>query len=104
VHVRPLDDTPAPGSPQGSEFLFGGGIGRRIALTPNRAAVIGPELFGETAFSGATGFEGLLTARFEGVGTGSHVRVKLGAGAGLHPNFGAPHWRVVAEVELVGQR
>ena len=108
AHVRPLDDAPAPGSPTGSELLFGAAVGRRISVAANHDVVIGPEFFGETAFrsffSAATGFEGLFTARFEGNGEGSHVRVKLGAGAGLHQHFGAPHWRVVAGVEVFGQR
>ena len=108
VQVRPLDDSPTPGSPHGSEMLFGAGLGRRISIAPNREVVIGPEFFGDTAlqsvFGGGTGFEGMLTARFERTGAEPHIRVKLGVGAGLDQNSGTPHWRVVAGVELVGQR
>ncbi len=32
VHVRPRDDSPAPGGPQGSELLFGVAAGPRLAL------------------------------------------------------------------------
>src|SRR5208282_3530659 len=71
VHVRPLDDAPTPGSPQGSELLFGAAGGVRFPAGGSTAVVVGPELFGETAFrsffqSTATGLEGLLTARVEG--------------------------------------
>jgi len=31
---------------------------------------------------------------------GAQLRVKLGAGAGLNPHFGAPEWRIVFGVEL----
>jgi hypothetical protein len=49
----------------------------------------------------ATGFEGLMTARVEGTADdGAQVRVKLGTGVGLDPNFGAPEWRIVVGVEL----
>src|SRR5262249_13803992 len=30
VHVRPIDDGPAPGSPRGSELLFGAAAGARL--------------------------------------------------------------------------
>jgi len=108
VHVRPLDDAPAPGSPQGSELLFGVAGGLRLPLGAEGAAslVIGPEIYGESAFkslfgSGATGVEALLTTRVEGTrDSGGQVRVKLGTGGGLSPQFGAPEWRFVVGVEL----
>ena len=108
VHVRPLDDSPAPGSPRGSELLFGVAAGPRFPLDPRgrTAVVVGPEVYGETAFrsflgSTATGLEGLLTGRIEGTGDdGPQAQVKLGAGAGLNPHFGAPEWRVVFAVTL----
>ena len=108
VHIRPLDDSPTPGSPQGNEFLFGFAAGPRLAVGKSNemALVVGPEFFGETALrsffgSGATGVEALLTGRLEGTaGDGAQVRVKLGAGGGLDARFGAPEWRIAAAIEL----
>ena len=108
VHVRPLDDAPTPGSPQGSELLFGLAAGPKLPLGESRsmALVVGPEVFGETAFrslfsSTATGVEGLLGARLEGTGEdGPQIRLKLGGGGGLDARFGAPEWRVVVGIEL----
>ena len=108
VHVRPLNDAPAPGSPHGSEFLFGISAGRRLAVHRNWVVVVGPEIYGETAFraffNGETGTEGLLTARLEGTGTGRNLRVKLGIGHGLIQHFGAPQWRIVFGVEMFGHK
>src|SRR5260370_6599760 len=50
VHIRPLNDSPAPGSPNGSEFLFGGSAGRRFTVARDWTAIVWPECFGETAF------------------------------------------------------
>lgn len=109
VHVRPLDDAPAPGSPQGSELLFGVAEGLRAAvLGPGGAAalIVGPEAFGATALRSlfgptATSLEALLTGRLEGTADdGAQLRVKLGAGIGIDRNFGTPDWRVVLGVEL----
>jgi len=106
LHVRPVADWPVPGGPQGNELLFGGSAGRRISMG-SRTLVIGPEFFGETAMRStvgeATGFEGLLTVRFEDIGE-QHLRVKLGAGGGFAPHFGAPDFRIVVGLELVGRR
>src|SRR5579872_1857936 len=71
VHVRPRDDSPTPGGPQGSELLFGVAAGPRLPLAGGRALVVGPEVYGATAFrslfgSAATALEGLLSARVEG--------------------------------------
>ncbi len=107
VHIRPLDSQ-IPGSPQGSEGLFGiaGGLRFCVDAAGRTAVVIGPEIYGESAFRSflsptSTGLEGLLTARVEGTGDdGPQVRVKLGTGAGLNPRFGAPEWRIVVGVEL----
>jgi hypothetical protein len=108
VHIRPIDDSPAPGSPNGNELLFGLSGGRRFSVGPGWAVVIGPEVYGETAFhaffAGATGVEGLITGRFESTGDGRRVRLKLGAGRGLDAHFGAPEWRIVFGVELFGHR
>lgn len=108
VHIRPRDDSPAAGGPQGSELLFGVAAGARFFEGPSQkiALVVGPELYGETAFrsffgTGATGVEALMTARAEGTADdGGQVRVKLGAGGGLDARFGAPEWRTVLAIEL----
>jgi hypothetical protein len=108
VHIRPLDDAPAPGSPQGSELLFGAAAGARFPVSRDGATlvVVGPEVYGETAFRSffattATGLEGLLTGRLEQLPAhGAKWRVKLGVGGGLDPHFGAPEWRAVVGVEL----
>jgi hypothetical protein len=107
IHIRPLDEWPAPDSPRGSEMLFGAAGGARFPVCGGASrVVIGPEVFGETPFrtlfgSTATGLEGLLTGRFEGTGDdGAQLRVKAGLGAGIVPDFGAPEWRVVVGVEV----
>jgi hypothetical protein len=106
VHVRQLNGAPVPGSPNGSEFLYGISGGRRFAGSNGWAVVAGPEIFGQTAFrsffSGETGTEALLTGRFEHTGTGRNLRIKLGVGHALEQNFGAAQWRVVFGVELFG--
>jgi hypothetical protein len=108
VHIRPVDDSPAPGSPNGNELLFGLSAGRSFSVGAGWAFVIGPEVYGETAFhalfGGATGVEALMTGRFESTGDGRRVRLKLGAGRGLDPHFGAPDWRIIFGVELFGHR
>jgi len=108
VHVRPLDESPTPGGPQGSEFLFGLAGGPKFSVGKGNAMslVVGPEVFGETALrsffgSSTTGVEGMLTGRLEGTADdGRQVRVKLGAGAGIDANFGAPEWRLVFGIEI----
>src|ERR1051326_5174552 len=106
VHVRPLNDSPAPGSPNGDEFLFGSSVGRKFSFRRAWNGIVGPEIYGETSFSSffseqRTAVEGLLTTRFER--TGSPLRFILGAGHGFVQHFGAPEWRVLFGVELVGQ-
>ena len=108
VHLRPLDDFPSPGSPVGNELLFGIAAGRKIDLNSQWKAIVGPEIFGETAFhsfpGGPTGAEGLLTARFERTGAGRNLRIKVGLGHGIVESFGAPEWRVLVGIETFGQR
>jgi len=108
VHVRPLNDAPVPGSPNGSEFLYGLSGGRKFAGPTGWAVVAGPEIFGETAFrsffSGETGTEALLTGRFEQTGPGRNLRIKMGVGHALVQNFGAAQWRIVFAVELFGHK
>jgi hypothetical protein len=108
VHIRTLDDASIPGSPRGSEFVFGagGGVATRVG---NWRAVIGPEVFGATAFEAAfgdntTALEALASGRIEQVtGKGRQIRLRLGIGAGLDPEFGAPQWRILAGIEMFGQ-
>ncbi len=109
VHLRPLDASPAPGSPRGSELLFGVAGGAKVALGSRWSAVVGPEIYGETALrsllgADTTGIEGLLGVRFESRGEGPQLRIKVGAGAGLDPRFGAPAWRIVVAGEIFGHR
>ena len=108
MHVRPLNDAPVPGSPNGSEFLYGISAGRRFAGPSGWAVIAGPEIFGETAFrsffSGETGTEALLTGRLEQTGTERNLRIKLGVGHALVQNFGAAQWRIVFGVELFGHK
>jgi len=100
IHARMLRVT-NPDGPEGDEFLFGAAAGARFG--PRAwTFVLGPEIFGETAlddfFLARTGVEGLLSARLDHF----PFRLKLGGGGGLDPHFGAPGWRVVVGVELVG--
>jgi hypothetical protein len=109
VHIRPLDE-PTPGSPRGSELLFGAAAG--AVLPVDRAghfrAVVGPEIYGASAFNSfltteATALEGLLSGRIEGTRTNAaQVRVRLGVGTALNHRFGAAEWRLLAGVELFG--
>jgi hypothetical protein len=108
VHIRPLDESAVPGSPKGSELLFGVAAGARLPVG-NWFAVVGPEIYGATAFRAffdaqATALEGLLSARMETARVaGANVRIKLGVGAGLNRHFGAADARVLVGVELLGQ-
>jgi hypothetical protein len=106
VHVRPLNDAPVPGSPNGSEFLYGISGGRKFAGPTGWVVIAGPEIFGETAFhsffSGETGTEALLTGRLEQTNAGRNLRIKLGVGHALQQDFGAAQWRMVFGVELYG--
>jgi hypothetical protein len=100
VHVRPLDDGPTPGSPNGSELLFGAAGGRAFALSAPWRVVLGPEVWGETALrTGTTGVEAMFSVRLEGTGPGAQLRVKLGAGGGLDAQLGTPQGRLLLGVE-----
>jgi len=109
VHIRPLNDFPIPGSPQGSEFLFGFAGGVKIPVGPAGRVVVGAEVYGATAFrsfmqAAETDKEWLLSTRFEGTGNrGRQARVKLGVGGGINPQFGAPKLRVVLAVDFFGR-
>ncbi len=109
VHIRPLDDPATPGSPRGSELLFGVAAGARVSFgrggTPPML-VIGPEIYGESALgslfdAGTTGVEGLLSTRLETtLPEGSILGVRVGTGPGIDAHFGAPAWRAVIGLEL----
>ncbi len=109
VHIRPRDDGGVPGAPRGSELLFGVAGGAKVPIGETYRAVLGPEVYGATAFNGfleseTTTAEALLSGRIEGTGsTGAQLRFKLGAGFGLGSSFGSPAWRVVFAVEMFGQ-
>jgi len=89
---------------EGPEFIFGaaGGVRLPIGEAKRWAFVVGPEIYGETALRhAATGIEGLLSMRFEGVAEDApHLRFKLGFGPGFDPSFGTPSFRLVFSVEL----
>lgn len=107
VHLRPLDEA-IPGSPRGSELLFAAAGGMTFPLGAH-ALIVGPELFGASPLralfsSDATALEALLGARLELARKGSaQLRFKLGAGAALHAQSGAPEWRFIGAVELGGE-
>lgn len=109
VHIRPVDEPQVPGSPQGSELLFGAAGGVKAPMGQRLAFVVGPEVFGATAFrsffgSSTLGLEGLWTGRLEETGEdGAQWRVKLGVGGGLDAHFGVPELRAVLAVEVFGQ-
>lgn len=110
VHIRPLNDYPIPGSPQGNEFLFGIAGGVKIPVGPAKRLVVGPEIYGASAFrsfmqAAETDKEWLISTRLEGTGnSGREARVKLGVGGGINPQFGAPKWRIVLAVDFFGWR
>ena len=107
VHIRPLNEASIPGSPQGSELLFGGAAGTALGSVSSGAMtiILGPEIYGATPFhslfrSRTTALEGLLTARLEGTAPrGRQLRLRLGAGGGINQEFGAPEWRVLVTIE-----
>ncbi|MDB4967803.1 MAG: outer membrane protein OmpA [Myxococcales bacterium] len=108
VHIRPLDDSATPGSPKGSELLFGVAAGVRLPVAARRslAVVVGPELFLATAFrsffgTNGTALECLLSGRLEGTRDDRlQWRLKLGVGAGLTERFSVPEIRVIAGIEV----
>jgi len=108
VHVRPLDDAETPGSPRGSEMLFGAAAGVKTLLgsEAGTALIVGPEIYGATPFrsffgSNSTALEALLVGRLEGTADdGPQMRVKSGVGVGVDQQFGAPEWRLVFAIEL----
>jgi hypothetical protein len=109
LQARSLNNPSVPGAPDGNEFLFGASAGRKFAVSDKWSLFLGPELFGETAFSSfyalqQTGVEGLLTTRLEQTSGERRVRFKIGVGHGIVQHFGAPEWRIVLGVEVSGER
>jgi OmpA-OmpF porin, OOP family len=109
VHLRQRDDPWIPAGPRGSELLFGFAIGPEVRVSYRVKAVVGPEIFGQTAFRSffgqtTTGLEAMLTGRLERTDeSGTLTRFKLGVGEGLHHEFGAPDFRCVLGVEVLGR-
>jgi hypothetical protein len=107
VHMRRLDESSIVGAPHGSEMIAGGAIGPRFALDGGGStnAVLGPEVWGATAFRDAfgkytSGLETMLGIRLQHTTRdGAHTVVKAGFGEGLHSQFGTPEWRAVFVVE-----
>jgi hypothetical protein len=106
--IRSLNTAGLPDGPVGNEWLFGVSVGRRLSLSDAWSMTVGPEVFGETAaqdlLGAHTGVEGLVTTRFEHPSDSRALRLKVGAGCGLHAQFGAPKWRVVLGAELLGRQ
>ena len=108
LHVRPLNDPQVVQGPRGSELLFGAGAAIKVPFAQGSLQV-GPEVFGATALrswfgDNTSALEGLLSASLERSGLAAgRMRLKVGLGAGLHPRFGAPVWRAVVGLELIGQ-
>jgi hypothetical protein len=109
VHIRPLDNRDVPESPRGSELLAGASAGPRFSIQPNLSLLVGPELVGASALTSlfgkaTTAIEGLFSGSLEHrAEQGPTLRLKLGAGAGLHAHFGAPEWRSTLSIEVSGQ-
>ena len=111
VHIRPLDESSVPGSPKGSELLFGVAVGSAASRRRSGRwlAVVGPEIYGATAFRAffdaqAPRSKGCCRREWKTCAVaGANVRVKLGVGAGLDRHFGAADARVLVGVELFGQ-
>ena len=107
-HARPLTDLTTPDGPDGNEFLFGGSVGRKFSVGQGWTALVGPEIYGETAVHSffslhQTGAEALMTARFETGGDSRRLRIRMGIGHSLVQHFGASEWRILFGIELLGQ-
>jgi OmpA-OmpF porin, OOP family len=109
VHLRQRDDPWIPAGPRGSEFLFGFGLGPEVPIRGSFKAFAGPEIYGQTALGSffdqtTTGLEAMLTGRLERTDeSGTVTRFKAGVGEGLHREFGAPDFRCVVGVEVLGR-
>lgn len=100
VQIRP-DDRSFGTSKLGSEILFGGAAGLRLA---DKKLVIGPELYGSTVFGEA--FD-RLSSPLEGIVGGHYTagdfRFGLGGGLGLTRGFGSPVSRLLVNLEWAPQ-
>lgn len=107
LHLRPLDDREVPESPRGSELVASAAAGPQFAIGTTSSIGVGPELYAASAFAALlqkrrTAVEGLVSGRLDTRLDGATLRVKLGAGAGLHAHFGAPEWRSIVSIEVTG--
>jgi hypothetical protein len=108
VHLRALDDRSAPGTPRGSELMFGVAAAARLVDGKTGALFVGPELSGTSALRGflageGTALEALFGASLTRARGGAMLfHLKLGVGAGLMPALGVPDWRAVASVGVTG--
>ncbi|MDB4998419.1 MAG: Outer rane lipoprotein omp16 precursor [Myxococcaceae bacterium] len=98
-HIRPYTERFA-GSDLGSEFLFGGAAGVKIA----DKLVVGPELYGSTVVNGDGGafatrntqLEGLLSAKAT---IANDFKIGGAFGPGLQRGYGTPEFRLLGSVE-----
>ncbi len=102
AEYRGLDATLA-GDPLGSQVLFGGAMGLRLA---NRAFVIGPEVYGSTNVSSGGAFFAKTSTPVDAI-VGAHYtflrdfRLGAGGGTGLTRGLGSPEARWMASFEWV---
>jgi OmpA-OmpF porin, OOP family len=100
AEYRGLADT-VDGSPLGSQMLFGGAVGLRLA---NRALTIGPEVYGATIISNSSAVFATTSTPLDGV-LGAHYtflrnfRLGGGGGLGLTRGLGSPVARWMASFE-----
>lgn len=100
VQIRP-DDRTFGTSKLGSEILFGGAAGLRLA---DKKLVIGPEVYGSTVFGEAfdrlsSPLEGIFGAHY----TAGDFRFGVGGGLGLTRGFGSPVGRLLVNIEWAPQ-
>ncbi len=98
-----VSTTTLAGHPLGSQVLFGGAVGFRLA---NRAFVIGPEVYGSTNVSSGGAFFAKTSTPVDAI-LGAHYtflrdfRLGAGGGTGLTRGLGSPEARWMASFEWV---